>query len=332
MAHITKIGLVDVDDDERLLVVLKEGGTTYILPGGKPEKGEGPEQALRREVNEELRCGIRRIKHLANIRAVAADQPEDTVEVICYTGTLNAEPAKANEIVDVRRVSIHEPDVALAPSIVDGLLPLLRERSCRAYSISHRSALQDGQVARIMFGIYPEDEMSPVPTFEMALAWHDIGRSTAMRIEVFDESIGALTRMPDLLAEIAEAYEPFAKNGGAGSRTLSVEQMTTILESCGFRNDTPDPLAEPNPGTPLTMVQRPDGTPVHVASTTWRALDWCRKTPHPFGTMLEVVHGSMDGDEPLDAKPKPFATFEYHDEGTDPVERDSLGRVHKPKI
>jgi 8-oxo-dGTP diphosphatase len=330
MAHITKIGLVDVVDDA-LLVVLKDGGSTYILPGGKPEKGEDAEQALRREVDEELSCGIRRLKHLVNIRAVAADQPDDTVEVQCYTGTLNAEPAKANEIAEIRRVSIHEPDVALAPSIVDGLLPLLRERACRAYSISHRSALQDGQVARIMFGIYPDDDVTHVPTFEMALTWHDIGRSTAMRIEVFDESIGALTRMTDLLAEIAEAFEPFRRSGAANSRTLSVEQMTTILESCGFRNDTPDPLAEPNAGTPLTIVQRQDGTPVHVASTTWRALDWCRKTPHPFGTLLEVVHGAMDGDEPLDAKPKPFASFEYHDEGTAPVERDSLGRIHKPK-
>ena len=47
MALIRKIGLCVVRR-RRLLVLLKEGGSTYILPGGKPEKGETDEEALAR--------------------------------------------------------------------------------------------------------------------------------------------------------------------------------------------------------------------------------------------------------------------------------------------
>ena len=54
---ITVVGLVHVEAG-RLLVARSRNKKAFYLPGGKIEAGESPEDALRREVREELGCSI----------------------------------------------------------------------------------------------------------------------------------------------------------------------------------------------------------------------------------------------------------------------------------
>jgi 8-oxo-dGTP diphosphatase len=53
MRQIYKIGGVILRDN-KLLVVRKKGTSVFIAPGGKQELSEGPLEALRRELKEEL--------------------------------------------------------------------------------------------------------------------------------------------------------------------------------------------------------------------------------------------------------------------------------------
>jgi 8-oxo-dGTP diphosphatase len=127
MALIRKIGLCIVRDG-RLLVFRKTNGRTWILPGGKPENGETDVQALEREVMDE--CGRRIVNavHLLTCRSPAADRPGDEVELVAYVGEIDGEPVIAAEIVEAAWLDVDRPQLPIAQSIVDHVLPALRLR------------------------------------------------------------------------------------------------------------------------------------------------------------------------------------------------------------
>lgn len=110
----------------KLLVVRKKGGTLWILPGGKPEAGEIDENALRREVHEELGCHVSWARHYMICYAPAADLPDTMVTVSCYLGEITGTPKASEEIEEIRWIDIHAPDVPLAVSISEEMLPMLR--------------------------------------------------------------------------------------------------------------------------------------------------------------------------------------------------------------
>jgi 8-oxo-dGTP diphosphatase len=128
--EILKIGLA-VTEMGRLLVVRKKGTKSYILPGGKPEKGEDDLQALSREVEEELGCSLnpQTVSFLGSFSDAAADMHDTTVTVRLYTAELVGEPSPRAEIETVKwySPSVDSGDI-LAPSIQNQILPFLRDR------------------------------------------------------------------------------------------------------------------------------------------------------------------------------------------------------------
>lgn len=123
--HIRKIGLLLMRAN-KLLVVRKKGGTLWILPGGKPEPGEDEGSALRREVYEELGCHVSWVKPYMTCCAPAADLADTTVTVSCYLGEIAGSPQACEEIEEIRWIDIHNPDLPLAISIAEEMLPMLR--------------------------------------------------------------------------------------------------------------------------------------------------------------------------------------------------------------
>lgn len=127
MGTIIKIGLVATDRDGRLLVVRKRGGRTFILPGGKPEKGESDEECLVREVHEELGIVIDGpFEHVGNFGATAADMEGTMVMVRAYRAEIRGEPRPCAEIQDMHWLDPNEPDAPIADSIRMGILPAIR--------------------------------------------------------------------------------------------------------------------------------------------------------------------------------------------------------------
>ncbi len=113
------------DEAGRLLVVRKQGGVTFILPGGKREGDESDKECLIREVREEIQVGTNNIRAFGTFHAAAADQDGDTVEIRAYTGTLVGEPIPAMEIAEIAWIVLDKPHVPIAQSISEGIIPAI---------------------------------------------------------------------------------------------------------------------------------------------------------------------------------------------------------------
>jgi len=125
--EILKVGLA-VTHMDRLLVVRKKGGTSYILRGGKLEFGENDLQALTREIEEELGCQLNpsTIVFLGSFSDSAADMVNATVTVRLYAAQLVGEPSPRSEIENLRWFCPNsENSSSLAPSLQNHIVPFL---------------------------------------------------------------------------------------------------------------------------------------------------------------------------------------------------------------
>ncbi|MCE2575008.1 NUDIX domain-containing protein [Komagataeibacter sp. FNDCR2] len=111
---------------EQVLVVRKRNTAAFMLPGGKPEPGETPQQALHREIREELGCGLTLDAELAgDFTAPAANEPGHTVQARIWVARLTGTPVAAAEIAELRWLTVADLPVLT-------LAPLLRGRTLTA--------------------------------------------------------------------------------------------------------------------------------------------------------------------------------------------------------
>jgi 8-oxo-dGTP pyrophosphatase MutT (NUDIX family) len=85
--------------DGRMLLVRKRGTAFFMLAGGKLDPGESALAALRREVAEELGCGLASTPTpLGRFSAPAANEAGHVVEAELFAVTLDGPVAPAAEI------------------------------------------------------------------------------------------------------------------------------------------------------------------------------------------------------------------------------------------
>jgi 8-oxo-dGTP diphosphatase len=99
-SYIDKLAFILLKD-QKVLVTLSKGKDTWYIPGGKREGSETDEQALVREVEEELSVQLipETIKYYGTFEAQAHGKPPGTiVRMTCYTGEFNGKLTVANEI------------------------------------------------------------------------------------------------------------------------------------------------------------------------------------------------------------------------------------------
>ena len=82
MKEIEKIVAIIIKDNE-FFMVRKIGKDIWTNLGGKPEAGETEEQALMREIQEEIHCEAKVIEKLGDFRAPAAFD-DAIVKLSCY--------------------------------------------------------------------------------------------------------------------------------------------------------------------------------------------------------------------------------------------------------
>ncbi len=98
----------------------------WEFPGGKPEPGESPEQALARELREEL--GVE-ISVGEEIMAVRHSYPEKTVDIRFFEATIISGVPEPREVQDLRWVTTEELRTMQLPEADRPLVEALTKRS-----------------------------------------------------------------------------------------------------------------------------------------------------------------------------------------------------------
>jgi len=125
------VAAVLVDDDGRVLLVRKRGTTSWMQPGGKIETGERADDALARELHEELGLVLdtSTFEYWGRFEADAANEPDHTVDSDVYLVRVNGPVAVAAEIEELRWIELGEDHgLTVAPLSELHLFPLLAER------------------------------------------------------------------------------------------------------------------------------------------------------------------------------------------------------------
>ncbi len=107
-----------LDDQNRLLLVRKRNTQLFMMPGGKPEKGESLAEALKRELSEELgwQCDTNALTSLGRFEAPAANEKNATVVADVFWGHIHQAVLPQAEIEQLEYVSLNALNsIPLAP-------------------------------------------------------------------------------------------------------------------------------------------------------------------------------------------------------------------------
>ena len=119
-----------VRSDGQALLVRKRGTTAFMQPGGKIDSGETAQQALVRELNEELGVAvdIQSLIPLGRFSAAAANEAGVMVDAALFKVHCDQEVRPAAEIEEAVWIGCGDrPDFPIAPLTGDHVLPLHRQ-------------------------------------------------------------------------------------------------------------------------------------------------------------------------------------------------------------
>ena len=118
---IDKLAYIEIQD-KKILVTMSHGKDRWYIPGGKHEGNETDQEALIREVKEELTVDLKpeTIKYYGTFEAQAHGRPEGTiVRMTCYTADYDGTLQPSSEI---EKIDFFRYDQKDQTSLVDELI------------------------------------------------------------------------------------------------------------------------------------------------------------------------------------------------------------------
>lgn len=131
MNVITVAAAIILNEQRQLLLVRKQNTSCFMQVGGKLEVNETAEQAMLREIKEEIGCEASIDTFIGRFETPTANEPDHLLVSYVYFVELNGVPHIDAEIaemqwIDVVETSLTSP-VALAPLTQDIVIPWVRQ-------------------------------------------------------------------------------------------------------------------------------------------------------------------------------------------------------------
>ncbi len=117
MDLIDKLAFIYIKD-RKILSTRSKGKDAWYIPGGKREGNESDQQALLREVKEELTVDLKpsTITYLETFKAQAHGKPEGVfVQMTCYTADFTGEIEPSSEIEEIAWLTSDTDPALLSP-------------------------------------------------------------------------------------------------------------------------------------------------------------------------------------------------------------------------
>lgn len=129
---ITKAALILIRKNNKqneLMFVRAKNKDFYVFPGGKQESDESINQALKREINEELNANIKCIKKIGEVTGQTPDGRD--LKMHLFSAKLIGEPIENSEIEEIiwmNRKEIMNRLDRMTPMTMQHVLPFLEEK------------------------------------------------------------------------------------------------------------------------------------------------------------------------------------------------------------
>ncbi len=129
MGIIRKVALAVFKNKKLLQVRTGKQMNVFYTLGGKIEEGESEIECLKREVKEEVGCGIDEssVNFLAEFEDVAHGKGEDLVNIRMYEGKLIGSPKPSSEVVEIGWFDTHSDKKHLSVIAQRTIFPWLTE-------------------------------------------------------------------------------------------------------------------------------------------------------------------------------------------------------------
>lgn len=123
MKTITVAAAIIVNDQNQLLLVRKQNTQYFMQVGGKLEENEAPDEAMLREIKEEIGVDASIDQFIGRFETPAANEPNHLLVSYLYQVSFDGEPKVDGEIAEMKWIDLSDQDTFLAPLTTEIVIP-----------------------------------------------------------------------------------------------------------------------------------------------------------------------------------------------------------------